>query len=153
MYKFITLLAILIAIFSCGAPPVNESNSEKAKNEIKPEKIATGNPKIVVDWTGYSSNNIIKLINIDSTFQLFGLMSYARAEHTQKKKYQNIYLFFYKGNAPKKLPIPELQQTDPNNPNTTGLNGALEFVKRTKPEMTVTIIGEGYYEIHQGYSG
>ena len=153
MYKFILMIAFAIAIISCGGSSVSENNTAESNHEIKTEKIATGNPKMVVDWTGYSSNNIIKLINVDSTFQPFGLMKYARAEHKQTKKYQNVYLFFYKGNAPKKMPIPELQQTDPNNPNTTGLNGALEFVKRTKPEMTITIIGEGDYEIHQGYSG
>jgi len=144
MFRFIPSMFFVFVIISCGGSPSSDS---------KYDKNVSGNPKLVVEWTGYSNNNIIKLIDVDPTFQQSELMRYAKAEHKQTKKYQNISLFFYNGNAPKTIPIPEMQQTDPGNAKSTGLNGAMEFVKSTKPVITITIIGEGEYEIHQGFSG
>ena len=142
-------ILLLLLLFACNNAPQDEVNKKKSQESKKEVSLPTA--EVTVDWTGVSSNIVIKLINVDSSFMKADILDYSRKNHRQRKKDQNVYLYFFHGDAPNSVPIAQFEPTNPDKPKVSGSFGVQEFVKRKKPYMTVTIIGDGEYSINEGF--
>lgn len=114
---------------------------------------AVGGPAtLTCKWSGYNNNLIIKTYNTGSVCSESQIMDYCRRFESQSKEQQNIYLYFFKENAPLKMPVAEYEKTDPENPRKTGSFAVLQAVKAIKPYATVTIFGNREYLYTAGFS-
>lgn len=146
---FIVLVVLLGFIKMCGSCKKDTFTGDLYQSTPYVEE---KKPEFIASWDGYKDNNVVRIYAIDTSVSSASVLRFCKVNHSQSKTDQNVYLFFYTQNAPQSIPFPEGQATDPDNPKYTGLNGVLEFIKRSNPYYTVRIMGDSEYSVHGGFS-
>lgn len=118
---------------------------------FKGQHAVGGTANLVCTWRGYERNVMVKTFSTDSIYSEKRIMDYCKAFQSQDKNMQLVHLYFFKGKAPAKMPAPEFERTNPDDPDHTGSYAVQTFIKSKKPYATVSIYGEGEYKYHQGF--
>lgn len=136
------------AMTGIGKSTVNQyATGERPVSAKAALKIHKRFPNVNIDWLLTGAGEMLlppgkKPLPMDA--EEIALLNYAMNEQRQRKPYQNVYLYLYAGNAPTMISAPQKAEN--------GLGQAFEEIKKSKPYGTITIMGQGDYNFHVGYS-